>query len=353
MQEFTILTEDDYISDSLEPLMNNDSTLRSSYAGPDFPVEIVPGLLYYQTETDGEGRVTGNGKLYICVNSNVQNTEDGFKLIANLNIDMATQQDLSQHVLNKTNPHNVTPSQIGTYDKQGIDALIQVLAKSDLSNVALSSYPKFTGATTSKNGTSGLVPEANIADRNNFLRGDGTWQPVKQGYDGFPIGYRMSWDGDVIPEGWVEEKGQILNRADYPDGWQFAVSYGMVVTDVNWINNHLFGKFSSGDGSTTFRMPDRRNKYDLYGDTSIGQYKEPGLPDITFDAKLTSDNGFANGALTRGQFYGRLPCAGGGGYPTLGDYNFKFSASRTSEIYGKSNTVTPPSVITRSIRKMK
>ena len=40
------------------------------------------------------------------------------------------------------------------------------------------SVPEYEGATSSATATSGLVPPATSAERNNFLRGDGTWQQV-------------------------------------------------------------------------------------------------------------------------------------------------------------------------------
>lgn len=40
------------------------------------------------------------------------------------------------------------------------------------------SVPEYEGATSSASATSGLVPPASSSERNNFLRGDGTWQQV-------------------------------------------------------------------------------------------------------------------------------------------------------------------------------
>lgn len=40
----------------------------------------------------------------------------------------------------------------------------------------------FTGATASENGTSGVVPAPSSADRNKFLRGDGTWTAPDESY---------------------------------------------------------------------------------------------------------------------------------------------------------------------------
>lgn len=45
-------------------------------------------------------------------------------------------------------------------------------------NNGIISVPEYEGATSSATATSGLVPPATSAERNNFLRGDGTWQQV-------------------------------------------------------------------------------------------------------------------------------------------------------------------------------
>ena len=45
-------------------------------------------------------------------------------------------------------------------------------------NNGIISVPEYEGATSSTAATSGLVPPATSAERNNFLRGDGTWQQV-------------------------------------------------------------------------------------------------------------------------------------------------------------------------------
>ena len=45
-------------------------------------------------------------------------------------------------------------------------------------NNGIISVPEYEGATSSTTATSGLVPPATSAERNNFLRGDGTWQQV-------------------------------------------------------------------------------------------------------------------------------------------------------------------------------
>ena len=54
----------------------------------------------------------------------------------------------------------------------------------------------------------------------------------------------------------LPQDGQLVNRADYPELWAFA-QLTNIVTDTVWIgqvNNR--GRYSSGNGTTTFRVPD-------------------------------------------------------------------------------------------------
>ena len=48
-------------------------------------------------------------------------------------------------------------------------------------------YPVFTGATASENGTTGLVPEPTIEDADKYLCGDGTWKIVSGGTSDSPV----------------------------------------------------------------------------------------------------------------------------------------------------------------------
>lgn len=78
------------------------------------------------------------------------------------------------------------------------------------------------------------------------------------------IGAVEWWQGTraKLPAGYVAADGVVLNRADYPDLWA-AVSSNMLLSidDAGWLNPGGIkflhrGKYSTGDGSTTFRVPD-------------------------------------------------------------------------------------------------
>lgn len=72
--------------------------------------------------------------------------------------------------------------------------------------------------------------------------------------------FAVTWWGGTraaIPSGYVPADGQILSRALYPDAWM-AISAGNVpvVSEAAWATNTNRGRYTGGNGSTTFRIPD-------------------------------------------------------------------------------------------------
>lgn len=123
------------------------------------------------------------------------------------------------------------------------------------------------GATATASGTQGLVPAPPQleTDKDRFLCSDGTFKEVSSG-TGLPVGATIPWTLPVetIPAGFVERSGQLLSRAVWPGLW--AKVQTVAVSDDQWKSNIAFrGCYSSGDGSTTFRMPDDNGKYDQLG----------------------------------------------------------------------------------------
>ena len=106
----------------------------------------------------------------------------------------------------------------------------------------------------------------------------------------------------------------------------------------------LFGiygtTYGAGDGSTTFNLPDCRNRV-LWGSESAG-YISAGLPNITGTVETVigySWGGTAAGVQYGGDYFDR---GDGGGWGKAGYIDL--NASRSSAIYGASNTVQPPAI---------
>lgn len=153
----------------------------------------------------------------------------------------------------------------------------------------------------------------------------------------------ITFDGS-IPAGGVPFTGQLVTRAMYADLWAWVQANKTVVTDAEWqttasAQNGMNAAYSSGDGSTTFRLPCVVGGYLQAGDTSTaGQYVKEGLPNITGDTvfSMVADNSRFYGALTpsgQAAYHSGVALDGGTG---LG-----FNASYSNTIYGNSQHVTP------------
>ena len=91
---------------------------------------------------------------------------------------------------------------------------------------------------------------------------NGGWKPLAS--DSVPM-FDTTWCADRanIPAGYVAADGQLLSRATYPDAAAALVAGKMPQAgDATWLANPLErGKYTLGDGSTTFRLPDYNGKF--------------------------------------------------------------------------------------------
>lgn len=73
-----------------------------------------------------------------------------------------------------------------------------------------------------------------------------------------PIGTAIWLTGTATPAGYVPANGALLSRATYPDFWTWVQTSGnLAASDGAWTE----GKYSPGNGSTTFRVPDLRDAF--------------------------------------------------------------------------------------------
>lgn len=166
-------------------------------------------------------------------------------------------------------------------------------------------------------------------------------------YD-LPVGSFMFWCGKNMPEYFIEPIGQTLDRNTFVDLWNFAQSNDLVSDTNEYQDGKIFG---IGDGSTTFKVFDLRGKFIKSSEENkTGFYEEAGLPNITGEfavSRCTKD--FGTGAFKKTKnsgYYSNYGNAEDGG-------RYNFDASRSSEIYGKSTTVTPENIALKLILKAK
>lgn len=100
--------------------------------------------------------------------------------------------------------------------------------------------------------------------------------------------------------------------------------------------------YGAGDGSTTFKLPDFRNRA-IWGADSAG-YLAAGLPNITGSITRVACTDRLRG---EGAFSGTIDGSNDTEQGSSKSAVFTFDASRSSAIYGNSTTVQPPSIKVR------
>lgn len=78
--------------------------------------------------------------------------------------------------------------------------------------------------------------------------------------EGFAIGDIKFSFAKVVPNGWLRCDGNLYQRSEYPDLYQWATDNNYIVSEETWQSTKTandggsVGYFSTGDGSTTFRV---------------------------------------------------------------------------------------------------
>lgn len=160
----------------------------------------------------------------------------------------------------------------------------------------------------------------------------------------------VSYVGD-IPTGGVPYCGQEVNRETYSALWSYAQAKGLVKSESEWQSLYAsqggnVAFYSSGNGSSTFRMP-RLVGYvrGASSQSESGSYVKEGLPNITskspdgygLDVWTAGDTNQTVGAIKITQSSFRP--AGAASYGTF--CSIDFDANRCSSLYGNSDHVTP------------
>jgi microcystin-dependent protein len=166
--------------------------------------------------------------------------------------------------------------------------------------------------------------------------GKATWQIRKIGSGGGEaVGVIKAFAGNGdIPSGYLLCDGSAVSRTMFPDLFAaIGTTYG------------------SGDGSTTFNVPDYNTAARFaQGDTVAGVVKQAGLPNIT-GSFTTAGIGGDNVVYTDAFYYeGSIP-SGSASAGSANKRKVSFDASRSSSIYGASTTVQPDALTTRFIIK--
>lgn len=215
-----------------------------------------------------------------------------------------------------------------------------------IGDIAYSSYiPSWARLECVKAGTTTVTVPSSITtvSSGGVLISDGTvlWI-VDDVRDMTPVGcVRGSL---FLPKGYIKANGATVQRADYPRLVQFINSNNLW-TDDTTTNAGLFGK---GDGSSTFILPDYRERIPQYTEENIGGIRGAGVPDVSgffnFKSSILTDD--FEGPFTAGWKSTSTPDFSSLPHITSGVYysGLEFHTSHANSIYGSSETVQPPAI---------
>lgn len=185
----------------------------------------------------------------------------------------------------------------------------RLVAFAETNNLWVDYTLKFSGTTTAKSATVTGISSTDMAKLQREMKVTGT---------GIPEGTTISkLDRTALT--------MTLSAAATAAG-KIDISYGY--------NDNFPERFGTGNGSTTFTLPNAIGRVLQAGNT-VGRYNA-GLPNITGDISCCS------AMQTAGAFYGSSA-------PAYGEYHgdfghTAFDAARSSSIYGASTTVQPAAI---------
>lgn len=108
-------------------------------------------------------------------------------------------------------------------------------------------------------------------------------------YQPFPIGHTMM--ADIIYNFTLVEFGGLFNRLDYPKLWAFIESHpALLKTEAQWQTentaNGMCGFFSSGNGTTTFRVRNMEGAFQRSSNRGINTYEADIIKSHTHSTKI-------------------------------------------------------------------
>lgn len=167
------------------------------------------------------------------------------------------------------------------------------------------------------------------------------------------------WQGESLPKNYTwYGLGQEALRSEYPELYKAVEKYGWLVPEEDWQAGQ-YGKFSDGDGKTTFRFPLIRDG-DILAFTngttiSNGTKIEPELPNVEYSASFAGSDegcvlGAVSGAATSTSIGNQMGVAN---VTARTGKRLSVSASVSSSIYKDGGSVKQSGIASRLIIKYK
>lgn len=185
-------------------------------------------------------------------------------------------------------------------------------------------------------GSAGSVAWSNVSGRPTALSQFTNDSGFTTSGNALPVGSYIQFAGSQAPAGFLVCNGGAISRTTY------SALFAVIGTT-----------YGSGDGSTTFNLPNLTDRF-LQGSTTSGTVKNAGLPNISGGSSgyvLNGGNHSASGAFANNSFTTNYTS----GFTAKPNWNIvgngaqayrvlNFGASLSNSIYGNSSTVQPPAL---------
>ena len=176
----------------------------------------------------------------------------------------------------------------------------------------------------------GVTPDANKVDQLGTVVSSILSKIEAVSKAQIPTGTIIPFAGATIPAGYLLCNGVAVSRTSY------AALFGVIST--------LYG---TGDGTTTFNLPDLRDRFlEGAGTNALASYLEAGLPNITGHV-VTPQFTESSGAFTLSGTGYDLSSSGLRRDKVIAN----FDASLVNAVYSKSNTVQPNASVVQYLIK--
>lgn len=322
MEQFSLLTGDQTLKSSREPINNALLTLRSLSSGTTFPTtNLSVGMLCYRTD---------HAKLYQLTDATNQTWTDTIAM------NIAGSSATANSILwaNIQNAPATYPPTAHTHPYAGAttaggtaNSATKLATARTINGASFDGTADITIVNTIAQGGTG----ATTAEEARENLGINTLGLV-------PTGMIISFAANSAPDGYLLCNGATVSRTTYADLFAtIGTTYG------------------TGDGSTTFALPNLTDKF-LQGSSTAGTAKAAGLPahkhfGFTSESRGTSADDKNTQYLTATQQVSSLWYGGYASY-NLAKNSDAADVGLTSDptvttIYGKSTTVQPPAITTR------
>lgn len=174
-----------------------------------------------------------------------------------------------------------------------------------------------------------------------------------------PVGYEFFTFNPTVQTGVLQYLGGEYSRETYKDLWKWVQTQpDYVISESEWqekaaANNGNVSCYSTGDGSTTFRVPSVKCWVKGATETGeIGKYLPAGMPNVTgngYDSvskpNIESLNNSANGAFACELISGTRKTVEYAAIVNSECGSLTIDASRCSSVYGNADTVQPESIV--------